>query len=129
MSPSTLTFQQEKEAYWRLRPELLKKHPHRWVAVANGHVVAVGKSAEDVMALAYQRAKVRAMYINKVGDETTAMRKKIRRFETTRYSAEYDPPIPMLETMVANPDHVVIAHIMSLRAGEAIPWRLLHASQ
>ncbi|MBI4675338.1 MAG: hypothetical protein HY741_27150 [Chloroflexi bacterium] len=105
MPSSTLIFQQEKEAYWKLRPELLKKHPHQWVAVANGKVVAVGKSAEQVMALAYQRVKAKALYINRVGAESTALRKKIRRVETTRYSVEYDPPIPMLETTVSNPDH------------------------
>ncbi len=103
MSPAMLTFQKEKEAYWQLRDELLKTHLQQWVAIADGKVVAAGDSADDALAMAYQRVGPRPLYINKVGTEETASRKKIRQIESARYSTDYDPPMPMLTIEITNP--------------------------
>ncbi len=105
MSRAKETFQKEKQAYWQMRTALLKQYPHKWVAIAGEEVAAIGDSADEVMALAYRRTKAKALYINKVGEEQTALRKKIRRAEIARYSDDYDPPMPMVTTETANPEN------------------------
>lgn len=86
MAASTLVFEAEKRAYWQVRDELLNKYSHQWVAIVGGQVVAVGDSADQVMETAFERVQARAMYINKVGDEDTALRKKIRQVERVSHS-------------------------------------------
>lgn len=103
MSASMLTFQKEKEAYWQMRDELLKTHLHQWVAISEGIVIAEGSSLSQVMDLATQRTLAEAMYINKVGDEDTALRKRIRRVESAYYRQDYDPSLPMLSAELTNP--------------------------
>lgn len=92
-------FEIEKEAYWKMRDELLEKYQRKWVAVANRKVVAVGDSATDVLKAAYEKTKVPQMYINKVGEEEEAMKKRIR-----RYSLKYDPPLPMVDAVFSRLD-------------------------
>ena len=106
-----------------MRESLLQQFSHRWVAIVGGAVTAVGDSADDVMAEAYRQTKARVLYINKVGDEQTALRKKIRRAETLRYSQDYDPPMPILTTEVSNPEdseHIRLNFILDTGADVSV---------
>ena len=93
-------FQQQKELYWKVRDDLMKKiQEGKWVSIAQNKIVAVAESSTDVLRIAYEKTKTRIMYINKVGEEEKAMRKKIR-----RYSMEYDPAMPMIDVLISRLD-------------------------
>jgi hypothetical protein len=93
------TFEEQKRAYWGMRDELLKKYANQWVAIANGALVANGDSATKVMLEAYQKTGSKVLYVNKVGDEKRAMRKRIRRYAVGHYDLTYDPPAPIVEVL------------------------------
>jgi len=89
-------FQQQKELYWKVRDDLMKKYKGKWVSIAQNKIVAVAESSTDVLRIAYEKTKTKIMYINKVGEEEKAMRKKIR-----RYSMEHDPAMPMIDVLIS----------------------------
>ena len=80
----TSEFQQQKEFYWKIRGDLVDKYKGKWVSIAQNKIVAVAESSTDVLRIAYEKTKTKTMYINKVGEEEKAMRKRIR-----RYNMEY----------------------------------------
>jgi len=98
------TFEAQKRVYWQMRDELLTKYAHRWVAIANGALVAHGDSASKVMLEAYRKTGSKVLYVNKVGDEKRAMRKRIRRYAVGRYDLAYDPPAPIAEVQAQSLD-------------------------
>jgi len=83
-------FEEQKKAYWRMRDELLTKYANQWVAIANGALVANGDSASKVMLEAYRKTGSKVLYVNKVGDEKRAMRKRIRHRIGRSYSCGDD---------------------------------------
>jgi hypothetical protein len=64
---------------------------------AQNKIVAVAESSTDVLKMAYEKTKAKIMYINKVGEEKNAMRKRIRQYEfqvaeaSEGYSAFHSP--------------------------------------
>ena len=92
-------FQQQKELYWKIRDDLMKKYKGKWVSIAQNKIVAVAESSTDVLRIAYEKTKTKIMYINKVGEEEKAMRKKIR-----RYNMEHDPAMPMVDVLISRLD-------------------------
>lgn len=94
---SNSMFEEQKKAYWQMRDELLTRYANQWVAIANGALVANGDSASKVMLEAYRKTGSKVLYVNKVGDEKRAMRKRIRRYTFGRYDLAYDPPAPIAE--------------------------------
>ena len=93
-------FDVEKKAYWNQRETLLKKYEGKWVAIVNGEVAAVGDKNTEVMLEAFRKTSCKAMYVNKVGYEKTALRKQIRQYATGSYDEEFDPPMPILSAIV-----------------------------
>jgi len=93
-------FEAEKKAYWNQHENLLKKYTGRWVAIVNGEVAAIGEKNTEVMLEAFQKTGCKAMYVNKVGHEKTALRKRIRQYTTGSYDEEFDPPMPMVSAIV-----------------------------
>jgi len=93
-------FDAEKKAYWNQRETLLKMYEGKWVAIVNGEVAAVGEKNTEVMLKAFRKTGCKAMYVNKVGHEKTALRKRIRRYVTGSYDEEFDPPMPILSAIV-----------------------------
>lgn len=92
-------FQQQKDFYWKIRDDLLRKYKGKWVSIAQNKVAAVAESSTDVLKMAYENTKANVMYINKVGEEEKVMRKRIR-----RYNLEYDPPMPMIDVLISRLD-------------------------
>jgi hypothetical protein len=97
-------FEEQKKAYWRMRDELLTRYASQWVAIANGALVANGDSASRVMLEAYRKTGNKVLYVNKVGDEKQAMRKRIRHYTVGRYDLAYDPPAPIAEARLQSLD-------------------------
>ncbi len=93
-------FDAEKKAYWNQRETLLEKYEGRWVAIVNDEVAAVGEKNTEVMLEAFRKTGCKVMYVNKVGHEKTALRKRIRQYTTGNYDEEFDPPMPMLSAIV-----------------------------
>jgi predicted aspartyl protease len=104
MNPSNHTrFEREKQAYWRMRDQLLQQHFGKWVAIVNGKILAVGEKKMTVLREAFARTHSEVGYINRVGYEETTKRKSIRQIVSGRYDMEYDPPIPMAQITFLNP--------------------------
>ena len=96
-------FEQEKQAYWRMRDELIQQYFGKWVAIVNGKVLAVGGKKMVVLREAFTRTHSEVGYINRVGYEEITKRKSIRQIVSGRYDKEYDPPIPMTQITFLNP--------------------------
>jgi len=60
----------------------------KWVAIVNGEVAAVGEKNTEVMLEAFQKTGCKVMYLNKVGHEKTALRKRIRQYATGSYNEQ-----------------------------------------
>jgi hypothetical protein len=95
----TSEFQHQKELYWEIREDLVDKYRGKWVSIAQNKIAAVAESSTDVLKMAYEKTKAKIMYINKVGEEESAMRKRIR-----RYNMEYDPSMPMVDVLISRLD-------------------------
>ena len=67
-------FEQEEQAYWRLRDELLKQYAGKWVAIVGGQVVAAGQQMNKVAAEALRTTGSGLMYLNLVGGEDIVLR-------------------------------------------------------
>jgi len=66
--PGDASFEREKAAFERLRPELLKQYPEKYVAVVGGQVVEVGDDKVQVIEQVHQRLGRVAMYVQQVTD-------------------------------------------------------------
>jgi Retroviral aspartyl protease. len=97
----TSEFQQQKDLYWKIRDDLMDKYRGKWVSIAQNKIAAVAESSTDVLRKAYEKTKAKIMYINKVGEEESAMRKRIR-----RYNMEYDPSMPMVDVLISRLDEL-----------------------
>jgi Family of unknown function (DUF5678) len=63
-------FLREAEAFTRLKPELLKQHKGRVVAIHQGKVVAVGDDRMDVLGVVLEKLGPVPCYIEWVEEET-----------------------------------------------------------
>ncbi len=95
----TSEFQHQKEFYWKIRDELLRKYRGKWISIAQNKIAAVAESLTDALKIAYENTNAKIMYINKVGEEDKAMRKRIR-----RYNIEYEPSMPMIDVLIGRLD-------------------------
>jgi len=68
----------EKEAYGRIRTELLEKFKGKWVAICNGEVVVQGDEFGEVVKRAYELTGGEIFYVTKVGEEQKVERKLYR---------------------------------------------------
>jgi hypothetical protein len=59
-------WEQEHQAFLRLLPELLKTHPHQFVAIHQGQMVEAGSDLVEVALRAYGRYGYVPMYIDLV---------------------------------------------------------------
>ncbi|MFQ5822811.1 MAG: DUF5678 domain-containing protein [bacterium] len=96
-------FEQEKQAYWTMHDELLKRYFGKWVAIVDGKVVASGAKKMDVLKEAFKRTRNEVGYINRVGYEEMTRRKTVRQVVIGRYDEIYDPPMPLVTATVLNP--------------------------
>ena len=60
-------FEQDRQAYWAMRKELITQYAGQWVAVHKGRVVVVGNDPLSIMEQAL--AEDGYAYMNKVGEE------------------------------------------------------------
>ncbi len=99
-------FWEDREAYFRLRDELLNRYLGMWVAVlAKEGVIATGRSLLDVSRDAFRKNPAGA-YIAKVGDEEKVIVRRRRASPGVefRFDADYQPtPLPVVEAIVSNP--------------------------
>src|SRR2546427_11396099 len=91
-------FEQEEQAYWRQRDELLKQYAGRWVAIVGGLVVAVGEQMNKVAAEAWRKTGSGLMYVNLVGEEDLVLR--VRQTAIGHYDRSYKPPMPIVTGLV-----------------------------
>lgn len=92
-------FEQDRQAYWQMRDELLTKYPGKWVAVHKGRVVAVGDDPLSIMEQAL--AEDGYAYINKVGEEDKIVIRQRR--VSFPYDDTYSPtPIPRVTARLYN---------------------------
>ncbi|MDZ7290681.1 MAG: DUF5678 domain-containing protein [candidate division KSB1 bacterium] len=104
MNPLTSTrFEQEKQAYWGMRDQLLKQYSGKWVAIVNGKVVAFGDKKMNVLKEALNKTLSEVGYINRVGFEEMTRQKRVRQIVTGRYDTRYDPPMPIMNVAVRAP--------------------------
>ena len=106
-------FEEDKQAYWRVRDELLAKYAGKWVAVHKGRVVAVG---DDLISVAHKAvAQDGYAYTNKVGEEDKIVVRTRR--VTFPYDGGYGPvAMPRVTAVVRNPRDT-----RSKRITDAIP--------
>lgn len=93
-------FEQEEQAYWQQREELLKQYRGKWVAIVNGQVMGVGEQMNKAAAAAFSKTGSTVMYVNLVGQEDIVFR--IRQVAPGYYNSTYIPPIPMVKTSVSD---------------------------
>ncbi len=91
-------FEEEEQAYWRQRDELLCRYSGQWVAIVGGRVVAVGEQMNKVAAEALRTTGSGLMYVNRVGREDAVLR--VRQVADGRYHQSYSPPIPMVTATI-----------------------------
>jgi hypothetical protein len=82
-------FEQEEQAYWRQRDELLTQYEGKWVAIVGGQVVAVGEQMHKVAAEALRKTGSGLMYVNRVGGEDLFLR--VRSIAPGSYDQIYAP--------------------------------------
>ncbi|UCE06494.1 MAG: hypothetical protein JSW07_00175 [bacterium] len=93
-------FEREKNAYWAMRNDLIKKYKGKWVAVANEQVVAVGDKRGKVMEEAYNKTKRKVMFVSEVGFEDRVLR--IRQISTGELDYNYYPAAPIIKTPISD---------------------------
>lgn len=91
-------FEQEEQAYWRQRTELLKRYRDKWVAVVGGQVVATGDRSGEVIREAHQKTGSTVGYVVHVGHEDEVQR--IRQVAAGYYDHVYSLPLPKVITSV-----------------------------
>ncbi len=93
-------FEQEEQAYWQQRDELIQKYAGKWVAIVGRQVVAVGEQMSKVAAEAWKKTGSGLMYVNLVGEENVVLR--VRQITSGAYDRSYTPPMPMITASVSN---------------------------
>ena len=68
----------EKEAYRKIRSELLEKSKGKWVAICGGEVVVEGDGFSEVVKRAYEVTGGEVFYVTKVGEEQRVERRVYR---------------------------------------------------
>ncbi|MDQ3812541.1 MAG: DUF5678 domain-containing protein [Armatimonadota bacterium] len=91
-------FEQEKQAYWQQRDELLKQYRGKWVAIVGGQVVAVGDRSGEVIREAYRKTGSTVGYVAHVGFEDAIYR--IRQVSAGHYDHSYYTPAPKVIAQV-----------------------------
>ncbi len=66
--PGDPGFEQERAAFHRLLPELLKTHRGEWVAIVDGQPVEFGPDFSSVIALVRQRFGQRPVYVHEISE-------------------------------------------------------------
>jgi hypothetical protein len=66
---SDLGFEQERAAFQRLLPELLKTHRGEWIAIVDGQPVEFGPDFSSVIAPVRQRFGQRPVYVREIADQ------------------------------------------------------------
>ena len=62
-------FEQERQAFERLQPELLRTHRGQCVAILNGQVVESGSDKIEVLDRVYARFGYRSVYVQRVEEQ------------------------------------------------------------
>jgi len=62
-------FEQERQAFERLKPELLRTHRGQWVAIHQGEVVEAGQDRSQVLDSAYDRFGYVPVYVQLVEEQ------------------------------------------------------------
>ena len=62
-------FEQERQAFERLKPELLRTHRGQWVAILNGQVVESGGDKMEVLDRVYERFGYGPVYVQQVEEQ------------------------------------------------------------
>lgn len=106
-------FEQDRQAYWAMRKELITKYAGQWVAVHKGRVVVVGNDPLSIMEQAL--AEDGYAYMNKVGEEDQIVVRQRR--VSFPYDETYSPtPIPRITVTLHN-----FARTKSKTVTDAIP--------
>jgi hypothetical protein len=67
--PGDLGFEQERAAFQRLLPDLLKIHRGEWVAIVDGQPVECGPDFSSVIAPVRQRFGQRPVYVHEISEQ------------------------------------------------------------
>ena len=67
--PSDLVLDQERAAFQRLLPELLKTHRGEWVAIVDGQPVEFGPDFSSVVVPVRQRFGQRPVYVREIAEQ------------------------------------------------------------
>lgn len=106
-------FEQDRQAYWAMRKELITQYAGQWVAVHKGRVVVVGNDPLSIMEQAL--AEDGYAYMNKVGEEDQIVVRQRR--VSFPYDETYSPtPIPRITVTLHN-----FARTKSKTVTDAIP--------
>jgi len=62
-------FEQERQAFERLKPELLRTHRGQWVAIHQGEVVEAGQDRSQVLDSVYDRFGYVPVYVQLVEEQ------------------------------------------------------------
>lgn len=95
-------FEQEEQAYWQQREELLKQYEGKWVAIVGGQVVAVGDQMNKVAAEAFRKTQSGVMFVTLVGEEDVEFR--IRQVTSGYFDRHHRYAIPMVTVSVTDPN-------------------------
>jgi len=63
------TFEKEKRAFERLKPELMKNHHGEYVVIRDGKAVLFGRNKTELARKAYEKFGYRPLYIGLVQEE------------------------------------------------------------
>jgi len=92
-------FEEDRQAYWAMRDELLAQYPGKWVAVHKGRVVSVADEPLSIMEQAL--AEDGYAYTNKVGEEDKIVIRQRR--VSFPYNDTYSPtPLPRMTAVIHN---------------------------
>lgn len=86
-------FEQEKQAYWRMRSDLLLRYPDKWVAIVGGKVVAMGEKKMAVLKQELDLTRSEVGYITCVGQEENVGKKRVRNMPRGQWCASNMFPI------------------------------------
>ena len=95
-------FEQEEQAYWKQRNELLRRYSGQWVAVVGGRVVAANDHINKTMSEAFHKTQSKVMFVTLVVDADLEFR--IRQVSTGGFYTGYRRPMPMVTVPVSGID-------------------------
>ena len=62
-------FERERQAFERLKPELLRTHRGQWVAIHQGEVVEAGQDRSQVLDSVYDRFGYVPLYVQRIEEQ------------------------------------------------------------